>query len=417
MRRGHRSHRRGIAEAARCVRQPLTEQRHLELARQYLYDEFFIPLARGENVLGGRHAYSYFNSLCSSAKAYLVLGDEKYLKAAVNGFRFVEVQSWATGGWGPAESFLPRPASEYTDPNSGDKKRAPLINALSDSLLLQHDHFETGCGSQAHFKLTRYLLRITRDPHYGDSMERVMYNTVLGALPLNRWGKAFYQSNYHAHARKTYFDGYEHELPDEWSCCSGTLPQVAADYCISAYFHDADGLFVNLYIPSTLHFEHRGENISLTQSGAYPLGDRVDFVLTMTKAMPFALRFRIPEWAQAPSVHVDGVSASGNVQPGTFFTLHRTWRPGDRISLELPRRLELKPVDDQHPNFVALVSGPLVLFGISNDTPPVTAEQLLRARQREQGDVEWVTDTNSGLLSLKPFWAIKDETYFTYFSV
>jgi transposase-like protein len=31
----------------------------------------------------------------------------------------------------------------------------------------------------AHFKLPRYLLRITKNPHYGDSMERVMYNTVL----------------------------------------------------------------------------------------------------------------------------------------------------------------------------------------------------------------------------------------------
>ena len=33
-------------------------------------------------------------------------------------------------------------------------------------------------------KLTRYLLRVTRDGKYGDSMERVMYNTVLGARPL-----------------------------------------------------------------------------------------------------------------------------------------------------------------------------------------------------------------------------------------
>ena len=42
----------------------------------------------------------------------------------------------------------------------------------------------------AHFKLTRYLLRVTRDPRYGDSMERMMYNTILGALPLQRDGRS-----------------------------------------------------------------------------------------------------------------------------------------------------------------------------------------------------------------------------------
>jgi hypothetical protein len=52
-----------------------------------------------------------------------VLGDEKYLQAAVNGLAFVEQQSWATGGWGPTESFLPRPAEDYTDSDTGGLSR------------------------------------------------------------------------------------------------------------------------------------------------------------------------------------------------------------------------------------------------------------------------------------------------------
>lgn len=43
------------------------------------------------------------------------------------------------------------------------------------------------------------------------------------------------------HAHKTYFDGYRNIMPDEWPCCSGTLPQVATDYHISTYFKDAEG--------------------------------------------------------------------------------------------------------------------------------------------------------------------------------
>ena len=56
--------------------------------------------------------------------------------------------------------------------------------------------FETPCGSYAQFKkLTRYLLRVTRDARHGDSMERIMYNTVLGAKPLQDNGEAFYYAD------------------------------------------------------------------------------------------------------------------------------------------------------------------------------------------------------------------------------
>jgi len=47
------------------------DPRHLELAKRFLYDEFFSALARGENVLPGKHAYSHVNGLSSAAQAYL----------------------------------------------------------------------------------------------------------------------------------------------------------------------------------------------------------------------------------------------------------------------------------------------------------------------------------------------------------
>ena len=51
-------------------------------AMDYLLDQdFFDPLAREEDVLPGRHAYSHAIALSSAAKAYLVLGDEKYRRA------------------------------------------------------------------------------------------------------------------------------------------------------------------------------------------------------------------------------------------------------------------------------------------------------------------------------------------------
>ena len=96
--------------------------------------------------------------------AYMVGGSQMHLQAAKNAFAMLLQQSFATGGWGPDEQL-----------------RAPGSDDVFASLSKTHASFETPCGSYAHFKVTRYLLRVTRDSRYGDSMERMMYNTVLGA--------------------------------------------------------------------------------------------------------------------------------------------------------------------------------------------------------------------------------------------
>ena len=81
-------------------------RRYYDLGLQYLDDKtWFDPLSRNENVLAGRHAYSYVNSLCSAMMAYMVAGSEKHLLAARNAFAMLQAQSYATGGWGPDETL------------------------------------------------------------------------------------------------------------------------------------------------------------------------------------------------------------------------------------------------------------------------------------------------------------------------
>ena len=381
-------------------------ERHLEMAQQYLYHSFFEPLSRGDNVLAGRHAYSHVNSLCSAAKAYLILGEQRYLDAAVNGFAFVEAQSYATGGWGPNETFVPSPAISWGG--------IPEIANLAESLPQSHRHFETPCGSFAHFKLTRYLLRITRNPAYGDSMERVMYNSILGAKALLADGRAFYQSDYHPFGHKEYFDGFGGLIPAEWPCCSGTLPQIASDYRISTYFRDEAGVYVNLFIPSTVTWEQHGAKLSLTQSGSYPLSDTIVIAVGTSRPTKFRLHLRIPAWSLSPSVRVNGEVATASIQPGTFATLERQWSEGDRVEIQLPGRIELKSIDAQHPDIVAMMFGPLALFAVGTDTPKLNRQQLLSAERLNGKSARWGVETPSGLLEFAPFWDISNERYSLY---
>src|SRR5207249_6117954 len=121
--------------------------------------------------LPDKHAYSHVNTLSSAMQTYFMLGDEKYLRAAANGLRMVQEQSYATGGWGPNEAFV--------EPGKG---------LLAASLGTTHASFETPCGAYGHFKITRYLLGVTEDSRYGDSMERVLYNPLAGAKPILPYG-------------------------------------------------------------------------------------------------------------------------------------------------------------------------------------------------------------------------------------
>jgi hypothetical protein len=359
-------------------------ERYRTLARRFLFDApYFDPLARGENVLPGKHAYSHVNALCSAMQAYLVDGDAKHLRAARNGFDFVLAQSYATGGWGPNERFL--------EPGKG---------ALGESLTTTHASFETPCGAYGHFKVVRYLLQVTGDSRYGDSMERVLYNAMLGALPMKADGTSFYYSDYNEGGSKTYYDL-------RCPCCSGTYGQVVADYGPSAYFTSDRGVFVNLYTPSRLRWLRRGRAFSLTQTTAYPLDGQIDMVIGANSSESFTVSLRIPAWAGPGStIEVNGRRLAQPPVPGTFHAIHRSWADGDRITLALDRTLRLEPVDEQHPDIVAIMHGPLALFAVGDRFLTPRRAELDSVRQTAPGSAEWRMTTADGIQVLKPYFAI-----------
>jgi hypothetical protein len=362
-------------------------KRYHDMAVQYLDDRYFGPLSRGEDALGGKHAYSYVNALSSAMQAYMVGGSAVHLQAAQNAFAMLLEQSYATGGWGPNEGLLKR--------NSDD---------LFKSLETVHHSFETPCGSYAHFKVTRYLLRVTGDAHYGDSMERVMYNTVLGAKKLEPDGHAFYYSDYNNKGKRFYHD-------DRWPCCAGTLPQVAADYRINSYFRGPRAVYVNLYIPSTLKWTEGNAQLTLAQTNNYPLEPQIAFELKASRPVEMTLHFRIPAWAEGATLRVNG-KQRGEVTPGAFAAVTREWKEGDRVELELPLTMRVEVVDIRHPDTVALLRGPLVLFSVTEEAPVVTRRQLLAAKQI--GAHEWSVATANGPVSMLPFTELGDRSYTTY---
>lgn len=363
--------------------------RYLKMAPRFLLDQtYFDPLSENRNVLPNHHAYSFCNALSSAMQAYLVEDSQKHLRAAGNAFDMITAtQSFATGGWGPNESFVV--------PDTG-----ALFSSLSDT----HRGFETPCGSYAHFKLTRYLLRVTRDGRYGDSMERVFYNTVLGAKRLEHDGRAFYYSDYNNSAQKVYFQ-------DAWPCCSGTLPQVAADYRILTYFHNSNDLYVNLYQPSTLRWTNAdGAQITLSQSGGYPMDGNISMQLRSSRVSSFTVNLRIPAWSNA-QIRVNGQAMNAPVTKG-FAAINRRWKDGDKIDLALTLPIRLEAVDKRHPNTAALMRGPIVLFPLGDKPRTASVEEWQHPR-RQADTLTWSVKD----FQLRPFFAIQGEKYSTYMNL
>jgi DUF1680 family protein len=235
-----------------------------------------------------------------------------------------------------------------------------------------------------------------------------MYNTILGAKPLLADGSTFYYSDYNFHGSKVYKQSH-------WPCCSGTLPQVAADYRINSYFCDQRGLYVNLYLPSTVRWRQGGAQVSVTQESAYPFEGAVKLDITVSKTTDFAIHLRIPAWAEGASIFVNGKAEPASARPGKFMTVRRPWKTGDHIEMDLPMRLRLEAIDALHPQTVALLCGPLVLFAITDVAPGVTARQLLAAKKT--GQESWQVETDSGAMSMLAFTTIADQPYSTYLIV
>jgi DUF1680 family protein len=356
------------------------DRQFLEMAKLYLLNDlYFDPLAQGRNLLPGKHAYSHVIALSSAAKAYEVLGDEKYLKAIRNAWDMLEeTQEFASGGWGPKEAFVP-----------------PGEGKLGESLTTTRDHFETPCGAYAHMKLARYLVRFTAQGRYGDGLERIIYNTILGSLDPGGDGEYFYYSDYQSGATKGYYKR-------KWPCCSGTLVQGVADYPLGLYFHSADVLYVNMFAPSRVKWTAGRTPVTLTQTTNYPKEESSELRVDVPASAEFTMQIRIPGWLKTqPRIAVNGKSFDVAAQPGNFAAIRRKWNKGDTVEVRFPMSFRAAPVDDQHPKLAAVMRGP-VMYVAAN--PPSGFGGSLRISGKPE-------------IPLQPFYETGRETYTTYFDI
>jgi len=285
----------------------------------------------------GVHAYSHCNTFSSAALAYDVSGDPKYLRIIKNFYDWMQKrQTYATGGYGPDERFV------YSD------------GALGDALEIYSASFECPCGSWAGIKLSKYLMMYTGEARYGDWMERLLYNGIGAALPIKDRGIHMYYMDYHLGSDLKYYSR------NAFTCCSGTYFQNITEYPNAIFFKDQGALYVNLYVPSEVEWKGSAGNVKVAQTTEYPEAETSTLKLTLDRPATFALKLRVPGWSKGFSVRVNGEAQSANFTPGQWATVSREWKSGDSLEVTIPLHFRRVPIDEQHPNRIAIVRGPAV---------------------------------------------------------
>jgi DUF1680 family protein len=211
------------------------------------------------------------------------------------------------------------------------------------------------CCAYNMLKLTRHLYGWTADPRYFDYYERTLYNHRLAAIDRDS-GHTQYYLSVSPGAWKTF-----NTEEDSFWCCTGTGVEEFAKLNDSIYFHDGEGVYVNLFIPSELNWREKG--FRLRQENSFP--DTSSTMLTITAATPapMPVRLRVPYWAKSgASVRINGHAIEASATPGSYITLTRTWKSGDRVELSMPMSLHIEKMPDE-PTTQAVLYGPLVLAG------------------------------------------------------
>ncbi len=349
----------------------------------------------------GVHAYSHCNTFSSAALAYDVTGDARYLRIMKNFYDWMQRrQTYATGGYGPDERFV------YSD------------GALGDSLEIYSASFECPCDSWAAFKLSKYLMLYTGEARYGDWIERLLYNGIGAALPIKDRGVHMYYMDYHLGSDLKYYSR------NAFTCCSGTYFQNITEYSNLIYFRDANSLFVNLYVPSEVEWKGPAGTVKVTQTTEYPEAGGSTLKLAMDRPATFTLKLRVPGWSNGMTVQVNGQPQTAEIKPGQWAAVTREWQPGDGVEVKIPLRFRRAPIDEQHPNRIAIMRGPVV-YGQEDphkwlsDIPRTDDEldklmkPLANSRAIFQIDNEPVVQQRN---AFKPFYSFNElERYRMYF--
>ena len=353
---GHPEIEMGLIELYRTT----GDKRQLELAGYILHgdDRAKFPERRTIYMFSGTpftdrtklegHAVRAMYACCGATDYYLETGDPAYWKTLNTLWHdLVTTKMYVSGGVGSrsdGEAF-------------GDAYELPNFRAYGES-----------CAAIGNMMWNWRMLSATGDAKFTDVIERALYNGINSGMSLD--GTMYCYRNPLAFDPST-----GDKIRNPWydvTCCPPNLERTFASLPGYFYSTSSDGLYVHLYDNSELdwHLED-GVALKVSQKTNYPWDGDVEISVSPAQPKDFTFYLRIPGWADAAQVAVNGKPVPGG-KSGEYLPIHRRWANGDviRLHMELhPHVLEANPNVADDTGRVAVQRGPLVYCMEQVDQP------------------------------------------------
>ena len=189
------------------------------------------------------------------------------------------------------------------------------------------------------------LLAASGNPHWADEAERLAFNALPATTGADMWTHQYDQMTNQIRCERLPEDhvvfgtnGPESHLfglEPNFGCCTANFNQGWPKFALSAFMRAEDGVASCLIAPSEVCFAHEGVRVSVRLETEYPFKGGARYTVTADAPVTLALHLRIP--SAAKRARVDGEAA----QPGTFYTVSRTWEGTQTIDVQFDFACEL----------------------------------------------------------------------------
>ena len=324
-------------------------------SRKDLYSQAHKPVIEQAEAVG--HAVRAGYMYAGMADVAAITGDSAVLHAIDKIWsNIVDKKYYITGGVG----------ARHAGEAFGDDYELPNAEAYCET-----------CAAIANVYVNHRLFLLHGESKYYDVVERTLYNALIAGVSLE--GDAFFYPNPLAtaadmnYARKAWFG---------CACCPSNISRFIPSLPGYVYAVQDQSVYVNLFMNNKADLVVGGKNVQIEQQTGYPYDGDIRVIVGKNQARTFALKLRLPGWAQgrpvpsplyryvgpnataqAYSVTLNGQPVQSELTADGYITLSRTWKKGDVVQLHLDmpvRMVEADPRVIADRGMVSVERGPLV---------------------------------------------------------
>jgi DUF1680 family protein len=385
----------GMIANTRMYFTPVGKPADIQVIQRYFQENYWMDqLAAREE--GAIWQYPYFEPHCyllTNLEAYFDLyratGDPRYLHAVERSWELFHDNWVYPGGSIAIVEATVCPPKSY------------LLTAALGEL----------CGSSFWAYLSqRFHLLDPENEKYVAEIEKSIYNVAM-ANQAGSQGFRYHAVLVHRKENPTHNN----------TCCEGQGTRLIGSMPEHIYSLASDGLYVNLFEPSTLHWTEGGASLRLKTVTRFPFDPEVRLQFSAARPTPAKIRVRVPSWAICEmAVNVNGKPAATG-KPGSYVVLDRAWAEGDVASFTLPAALGVEQYAgvDQIPDharyavsygpiLLAAVGAPEIRLRLKNVRLP---EDLLKHLQPKPGQpLHYLAENNPGI-EFMPYWQVDKEPF------